>query len=280
MPFRPLWTRQEPNLRRRLHDAHSQNTGTSSMKSAAKILGSIFIALMIIGWLFGGEPTSPYWRIARNLSDENTFRFIIITPGLESEGYAYKDAIDKLCNQQSSPSFCDLSFFSEGDRLPPPNQSKKDFFQKGGFSGYRMLAHYSQNRGTGSAGFTTWECERAGIKDAPLSALCGEGVRENYSAALALGGYISTASSCGWPQTKDEVYFTDYLKKLENSERKNQYKEAFDKMLKGNGPDDRANCTNLRARMEERVKEARQVLGIPQPPPPPSSSIAAPAKSR
>lgn len=48
----------------------------------------------------------------------------------------------------------------------------------------------------------SWDCERAGVEGAPLSALCGELFRTAHGVVLALAGYEGIGKECGWPVRK------------------------------------------------------------------------------
>jgi hypothetical protein len=115
------------------------------------------------------------------------------------------------------------------------------------------------------AEFSQWDCNRAGIDGAPLSALCGPGVSETYNAVLKVASRTSMATSCGWPKTDDVANFERFLATVANVPRREQYRTAFNETNTGRGPDDRSNCIRLRERIETDTRQARDRLNIPQP---------------
>ncbi len=211
------------------------------------------------------QPRSSDWRVVGGLENDDIFRFIVVTPGMESKRAVYDAAASALCEQPTSPRICVLHFFAKDDPIPP-RQPKKQFFATGGFRDYgKMLAVYWRNHNSGVAEYTKWDCKRAGVDGAPLSSLCDPAVQMAYEAALALGGRTGNAQACGWPETEDFSNFLIYLSTVQDPLRREMYRKGFDAMNSGKGPDHLSDCGKLQTKMEERATVARLALGIPQP---------------
>jgi hypothetical protein len=79
---------------------------------------------------------------------------------------------------------------------------------------------------------------------------------------MALAGRANTAKACSWPKTDDANVALAYIDKIREPARQEQFKKAFNLMSSGKGPDDRADCTKLRAKIEASAKAARKTLGF------------------
>jgi len=204
------------------------------------------------------------WRIAGGFSDSELFFFVTIAPEFQNRRTVYNDAVVKICEQPSSPRICIIHFFAQSDRIPS-RQPRQKFFEAGGFKDYRQLAVYWRNQNSGVANWTVWDCERAGIKDSPPESLCDPTVSAVHEAAMRLGSRTGQIKGCGWPPTDDAAHFSAYLLTVKDPALHRMYREAFDKMNSGKGPDDPVDCVRLRARSEDRAAEARRILGFPRP---------------
>ncbi|PZR07822.1 MAG: hypothetical protein DI532_23015 [Azospirillum brasilense] len=234
------------------------------LKVAGWILAGL-VGLAILGSLSGGEPSGNQWRVVGRLDGDTMWRFVRLASGAETSRAVYDEAASRLCGQPGSPRICFLHFFGPNDAVPA-DQPRRTFFENGGFRSYPTLATYARNQNSGLAEFGSWDCDRAGVEGAPLSALCGVGVKETYEAVLKVAGRTSTASACGWPPTEDVANFERFLATVADLPRREQYRQAFAQMNTGRGPDDRADCTRLRERLEANARQARDRLGMPQPP--------------
>ena len=166
----------------------------------------------------------------------------------------YDAAVRSLCGS----GFCKVMFFAAGDQTPP-SSSFKAFVDFGGF-GVRNLAIWSGDAGSGD--FNQWDCERAGITGAPLNALCGAGVAEAHRAILTLSGLTGMQKACRWPPTDDAKIVDDYISRMSDKPRQEQFRGAFVKAYRGgNGrPDDLRECDNVWKRNQARVLAARKLL--------------------
>lgn len=209
------------------------------------------------------EPTSEDWMVVGGLDDSRVEKFILVWPKNARNRAVYDDAATRLCKEQSLENVCILTFFLPGDRIPE-TQPRSRFYGSGGWSGYTPVAKYWQNRATGVADFTVWDCERAGEEDAPLDALCGVGVREGYNAVLTLGIRTGRAEFCGWQKTGDESATRAYIAGISHEGRRAQFLSGFEMMLENGrkGPDVPADCDRMKDKIDANAAQARKTLGF------------------
>ncbi len=187
------------------------------------------------------------WRQAGGL-DRDMIPFVEVQPDRAKDGAVYREAIDRLCG----PGRCvQVGFFLAGDPIPPSGP-RGDFFRAGGWAGYRPLAVYLGGE------FTEWDCERAGEEAAPLSALCGEGAHEEYSAVLRLATRDGWVVGCGLPPFGGRKLVEQYAAKLPAA-RREQTISAYQEMFTSStsGPDNPSDCEALRPNIERKAEEAK-----------------------
>lgn len=193
-----------------------------------------------------------HWRQVGELGGSPYIRVVEVDAASVHNGVVYRDAVTKLCSADSD---CwQVGFFLPGDQTPPSGD-KSSFFSGGGWANYSPVAVWSGNE------FTKWDCDKAGADDAPLSALCGTGAEEQYDAVLHLATRVGWSVGCHLPPTKDR----GLVEKFANSQKRqkrDQLVQTFDQMEKASesGPDDPADCQNLKAHIEEEARDARKVL--------------------
>lgn len=229
------------------------------------IAGTLGLGLVAAVLLVDRTPTAPpKWNVVGGVEGGTDVRFVRLGEGQERNRTVYDHAVEQLCGQPSSPRICYLYFYGSSEPAPQ-TMPRRQFFSREGSGRYPALAIYTRNRNSGLDEFGSWDCERAGVDGAPLAALCGPGIRETYDAIVKIATRTSTANACGWPRTDDAVYFEAFLAKVDNPARRNQYRESFDKLSSGRGPDNLQNCPRLRDRMETAARDARRHLDFPQP---------------
>ena len=198
------------------------------------------------------------WKVVGQLSDGLKTRFVEVSRDRLNDRATYDKAVTTLCNQQN---ICVIAYFSPDDRVPP-DQTSKTFFSNGGFKDYSPVVVWWSNNNTGVAGFTTWDCQRAGSEGAPLDALCGDGVSEAYSAVLSLAGRAGMAEACNWVQGDEMQMARSYIGTLKDAGRREQFQKALDTHYSSSrkGPDKPDDCKRRRAKVEENAKLARSFL--------------------
>ena len=193
-----------------------------------------------------------HWRKVGELGGSPYVRFVEVDAASAHDGAVYRDAAEKVCGANSD---CwQLGIFLPGDQVPS-GDDKASFFRAGGWADYAPAAVWTNNE------FTKWDCEKAGANDAPLSALCGTGAKKQYDAILSLATRVGWTTGCHLPATKDRE-LVERFASLQNSQKRAQLIQAFDQMEKSSesGPDDPADCQNLRSRIEAKATDARKVL--------------------
>jgi hypothetical protein len=227
-----------------------------------KRLLPIFVACLLAAC----EPPPPQqgtgWKVVTQLTDGLKVRFVEITPGKQKDGTTYRDAVNSLCKDKN---ICVIQFFLPGDRVPATQGSREFFSNGGGLGTYPVLAMWWQNRTTGLTEFTEWDCERAGVNDAPPSALCGAGIREAYMALLDLAIYAAHTKPCRWPANDATAIAASYISSIQEGRRKEYFQRAYDDIYPGTqkSPNDPAVCRKRRAQIEASAKKAREVLKLP-----------------
>ena len=111
------------------------------------------------------------------------------------------------------------------------------------------------------AHFTLWDCEKAGTKDAPLSALCGAGAKEQYIAVQHLAARDGWTRACGLTDVDGKPVVTEFVSQFETTKKEflmKAYNDIYAISL--SGPDDRANCSKLRAHIEADARNSRKIL--------------------
>lgn len=190
------------------------------------------------------------WRQAGGL-DGDLIPFVEVQPNRAKDAAVYRDAIDRLCG----PGRCvQVGFFLAGDSIPPSG-ARGDFFRSGGWGGYRPLAVYMGGE------FTEWDCMRAGDEAAPLSALCGEGANEEYSAVLRLASRDGWVKGCGLPLFGGRELVERYAATLPAA-RREQTISAYQEMFtsSSSGPDNPSDCEALRPNIELKAEEAKATI--------------------
>jgi hypothetical protein len=192
------------------------------------------------------------WRVVDGLEDKDIeISFVQVDQASAHDPSVYRDAASKLCG--SSRCF-QIGFFAPGDRIPP-RTSRAMFFKSGGWRDFQPAAIYTRKD------FTHWDCAKAGEEGAPLSALCGKGAREQYSAVLSLAARDGWVKGCGLPAVNGLKVIDRFAADLP-AERRRQLFDTYQNALRSaeKGPDDRSNCQKLRNRIEMDAREARKVL--------------------
>jgi hypothetical protein len=199
-------------------------------------------------------PTGAHWQQVGSV-ESDYIRFVQIEAASAQDGSVYREAAAKLAGSGT----WQIGFFLPGDVYPPNSGSRGDFFNAGGWKGYKPAAVYV--RGTDGGEFTAWDCEKAGTKDAPLSALCGTGAKDQYDAVLHLATRDAWVQGCGLRAVDGKAVVTRFAGQFDPTKR-DQLMQAYDKMYAESlsGPDDRADCANLRGRIEANAISARGTL--------------------
>ena len=210
------------------------------------------LALLLVGACRPPAAGDGRWRSVGGL-DGDFISFVEIQPAAAKDGAVYQDAIRRLC----SPGRCfQVGFFAAGDPIPPSG-NRQDFFRAGGWSPYRPLAVYVHQSGD----FTNWDCERAGVEAAPLSALCGEGVNEQYGAVLALAARDGWVKGCGLRPFGGRAIVRRFTEELDIA-RRNQLTNDFERHFDASttGPDSPSDCKRLKPKIEQSAERARAIL--------------------
>jgi hypothetical protein len=193
-----------------------------------------------------------HWQRVGGL-DGDVIPFVEIQSAAARDGAVYRDAINRLCG----PGRCvQVGFFMAGDAIPPSGP-RGDFFRAGGWARYRPLAIYM----AGSDEFTLWDCQRAGTEAAPRSALCGEGVREQFEAVLRLAARDGWVQGCALPPFGGRAIVERFAAGLEATQR-NQVLADYEQHYASstNGPDLPSDCQALRPRIERDAERAKATL--------------------
>lgn len=194
-----------------------------------------------------------HWHQIGQLTGSGPYiRFVEIDANNAHNGAVYRDAATKLCGSDGSGCW-QVAFFLPGDRAPP-SEDRATFFNAGGYADYPSVATYTGGQ------FTQWDCEKAGVKDAPLSALCGTGVKEQYEAIGWLATRVSWTTACGLPATNDSNLVAHFIANVKDKDRAAQFQHFFDQSNDNKGPDDPADCLNLREKIESHARDARKTL--------------------
>lgn len=190
------------------------------------------------------------WKQVGGL-DKDMIPFVAISPERARDGAVYRDAIDRLCGTRRC---VQVGFFLAGDRMPQSGP-RSDFFRAGGWSNYSPLAVYMGGE------FTKWDCERAGEESAPLSALCGERIGEEYGAILGLATRDGWVKGCGLSPFGGKELVERYVATLQ-TERRAQMLSAYQEMFASaqNGPDNPSDCQALRSKIEQRGRHSKKVI--------------------
>ncbi len=200
-----------------------------------------------------GSPAGEHWKRVGSL-DGDFIQFVEIDPGGVKNATIYRDAANRLCGDRQC---FQIGFFAAGDRTPPSGD-RGQFFSAGGWGPYAPVAIYMGRSGE----FTKWDCARGPTEGAPIEALCGKGVAQNYAAVLALATRIGWTKGCGLPATNDRHIFEHFMGTRAAGPVRDQYQAAFDKMLAtaSDGPDDHADCKALASKIEFAAEGARATL--------------------
>jgi hypothetical protein len=218
------------------------------MKSSNFALAAL---TLLLGACSGPTPIQGNgWREVGSL-DDGTIPFVEVQANKLKDGSVYQDAIRRLCQNGGC---VEVGFFAPGNALPPSGR-RSSFFQSGGWGNYQPLAVYMGGE------FTKWDCQRAGEDAAPLSALCGEGAKEQYDAVLDLATRDGWVRGCGLPPYGGRQLVEQFAEKLPEIRRR-QIMSSYDEMLdeSSSGPDDPLDCEALRSNIERKAERARTTL--------------------
>ena len=131
--------------------------------------------------------------LVSQLTDGLEVQFVEVAKEKVQVHSTYDEAIASLYQVRE---ICLIGFYQAGDRIPA-SQGLRDFFINGrGFKDYPTLATWWSNRNSGTADFTHWDCERAGVAGAPLSALCGKGLSASHGAVLTIAWTTAMGKAC------------------------------------------------------------------------------------
>jgi hypothetical protein len=218
------------------------------------MLGRMILSMAACGVLVACEQplaSGAHWREVGSIGN-GVFPLVQIDAAFAKDGSVYRDAAKQVCTARCFQ----VGFFIPGDKVPP-SESREAFFEAGVWGGYSPAAIY--NAGNGE--FTKWDCAKAGDADAPLSALCGEGAKEEFDAVLHLASRDGWTTGCGLPATDNRALLDKYIATLSPPKRDSLIK-AYQDMLQNSqsGPDDHADCQNLRPRIEGWQKSSRAFL--------------------
>lgn len=210
---------------------------------------SIMFALLSLAGCAGPRLQGDGWTVVGQLTDGLRTRFVKVAPAKTQDRATYDGAVATLCQQQRA---CVVGFFAPEDRIPA-TQSHQQFVDSGGWKDYPVLAVWS-----GGAGFTRWDCDRAGVVGAPLDALCGAGILESFSAILEIGTRTGMAYACHWPSTDRPAVAAGYIAAIRDVKRKEQFQRAYESSYRTalKGPKDPADCKRLRSGIERDSSEA------------------------
>lgn len=222
----------------------------------------ILIATALMSIAVGGcddkqQDASAHWKVVGGTHPPGMrIVFVEMSPEHARERQEYDAAVAKLCE----PGTFNVAFFLPGDRVPPSGTTK-DFFEAGGWSGYKTVVHAWCGH-SGDDTYTTWDCDRAGVDGAPEHALCGEGVGAAYDAILSLSGEIHVSKACGWrPNPDDRRIAQTYIASLTDLKRKAGWQKAFDDNADSTLPYDVSNCPKVKRTVQEHAAAARKLLG-------------------
>ncbi|MBR1151202.1 hypothetical protein [Bradyrhizobium sp. JYMT SZCCT0428] len=226
------------------------------------VLGLISVSLLVFitrSWtsqtaaVAAGQPS--LWKVVGRVPDKSKPIFVELDQTAVARREIYDEAVRSLCGSAS----CQILFLAPGDPTPP-SSSFKAFYDFGGFNVRHLAYWYSAQPGSGD--FTGWDCERAGANGAPLSALCGDSVREAHKAILTLTIHAGTQKACGWPPNGDEKIVGDYISRMSDKPRQEQFQSIFLQVYNGGNrrPDNLSECDNVRKRNAARLLEARKLL--------------------
>lgn len=194
-----------------------------------------------------------HWhQIGQLTGSGRDIRFVEIDANNAHNGAVYRDAASTLCGTDGSGCY-QVAFYLPGDKVPP-SEDRATFFGAGGYTDYPSVATYTGGQ------FTQWDCEKAGVTDAPLSALCGTGVKEQYEAIGRLVTRVSWTIACGLPANNDSDLVAHFIAHMKDKDRAAQFQQLFDQNNDSKGPDDPADCQNLREKIESHARDARKTL--------------------
>lgn len=238
------------------------NFGKIVRKKLAILFTSLFVllrprflvVLLAAGVTACGPPTGEHWKEIGNI-ESDFIRFVQIDAASAHDGTVYQEVAEKL----SGTGTWQIGFFLQGDSVPPNAGSRADFFSAGGWKGYRPAAIYMHS--ASGENFTLWDYEKAGTKDAPLSALCGAGAKEQYNAVQHLAARDGWTRACGLTDVDGKSVVTKFAIQFETTKKEflmKAYNDIYTSSL--SGPDDRANCSKLRAHIEADARDGREIL--------------------
>jgi hypothetical protein len=181
--------------------------------------------------------------------------FVEMSPQYAKDRGEYDRAVIRLCESGT----LNVAFFLPSDMVPPSGTTG-DFFNAGGWKGYKPVALGWCGQ-TGDKMYTVWDCNRAGVDGAPEDALCGEGVEEAYKAILSLGSEVHVSKACGWrPNPDDRKIGQAYIATLTDLKRKASWQKAFDDNADSTLPYDVANCPKVKKTVQGDAAAARKLL--------------------
>jgi hypothetical protein len=210
----------------------------------------LIASLLCLGACGESLKSGNHWREVGSI--ENGFiPFVVVDAASAHDGAVYKNAADTL---SADPHTMQIGFFLPSDTIPP-NGSRGDFFGAGGWKPYSPATVYSGGQ------FSSWDCSKAGVEDAPLSALCGKGVKEQYDAILSLASRDAWVIGCGLPKSDGRTVVQRFAETLTPAKR-DQVLHDFDNMYSEStsGPDNPSDCQTLRPHIEKEAQAARNLL--------------------
>jgi len=167
------------------------------------------------------------WSIAQHASHDPviTLTYVYVEPAAARRRAVYDDAVSAICPQRSPRSnICSVQFYLSGDAIPSRARITRQ-------EGINPLATWWENDTSGLREYNTWDCDRAPVEDAPMRALCGQGVAEAYGAILSLALREGIGEACRWPVNKiGEPALSEILSAV-STDRAVYFRAAYDRML-------------------------------------------------
>jgi hypothetical protein len=175
------------------------------------------------------EPGGPGWSVAAIRHEEPFFTAanIVVDAAPADRASALKNAVAEICGKRPHGATCSLSFYLLGQRLP----HKTSPLRAGKEETDEDFAEWWQ-RQDDRAGFNHWDCEVAGVAEAPPGALCGSGVKEGYDAILPLGFRAGAGEQCHWQaRPKLQADFAAVIAFAAKSGHDAMFRQGFNDMV-------------------------------------------------
>lgn len=198
-------------------------------------------------------PHGTHWRVVSSV-DGGFIQFVQLDAVGQKDRAVYDEAVAQSCGGDAC---LQVGFFGPGDKVPA-DTTRQAFFADGGWSNYHSLATYAKGD---QPGFTQWDCERAAT-DAPLDALCGPGVRDEYDAVGAIASRDGWVIGCGLPDFKGKAVVDAFVATFKDDGRRKQFLDEYDEIYNSavKGPDDPQACNTLRSRIVGKANAAKALL--------------------